>query len=238
MKNSRKSTFLPLLTTLIISFVGCVEHEKTENGKPTRVDEPKDVIVSFEDAEEFYDTYTTRRADVIRRYEDSLLKGGKETQAEANENESSTGRFVPTRFVEFDYKELNNYLKFIEQEAHDANVDITSLRIYLTNYPNKEKFKDGKAIKEPRRNSVMMVPTTAAGKKNVAFYTADDSEDQQRKAYILTDDLRRTEKFLGGKKKEEGSLSPAMLLEPFSPPMAPRAAQSLVGNEGGLRPPS
>lgn len=238
MKNSKKLSSLLLLTTAIICFVGCGEHKGPENGKPTRVEEPKDVIVSFEDAEEFYDTYTTRRADVIRKFEDSLRRGNKKMQTQKTTSAVESGQFVPTRYVEFNYKELNNYLKFIEQEAHDANVDITSLRIYLTNYPDKKKFKDGKSIKEPRRNSVMMVPTTSTGRENVAFYTADDSEDQQRKAYILTDDLRRTEKFLGGKKKEEGSLSPSMLLEPFSPPMPPQAAQSLVGNEGGLRPPS
>ena len=243
MKNSNYFSIKILSFLLLLCIInGCGE----QTGKITdeTVSEPKNMIVSLEDGKVFYDTYTQRRAKIIKRYEDSMDKRDQKGDTDGNNQEleestsaSMEGGFVPTRFIEFDYKDLKTYLKFIEQEADSAQVDISNLRIYLTNYPNEQEFPDGKTIKEPRRNSVMMVPTTSDGKKDFAFYTADDSEDGQRKAYLLTDELDDTGKYTGGKKKSEASIAPSIL--PVEAPAPPaQNQQSLYGNEGGLRPPS
>ncbi|PKA97176.1 hypothetical protein B0O79_0826 [Flavobacteriaceae bacterium MAR_2009_75] len=244
MKNSKPLIYTFLSFSLLcILTLSCTEQR--EDISKEEVKEPEGIIVSLKDGKEFYDTYSERRANLIRKYENSLnkrtiKKEGTDEPNQIQESESDTmvGDFVPTRYVEFDYEKLKSYIKFIEQEADGAEVSISNLRIYLTNYPNKDKFEDGKPIKEPRRNSVMMVPTTTNGKKDFAFYTADDSEDGQRKAYLLTEELQETGESTGGKQKTKASLAPGSFLKPAGPPPPPQNQQSLYGNEGGLRPPS
>ena len=244
MKNSQ----IIITKILSLSFIYCLLlgcNEQTKNLPEDKVDEPKGVIVSLKDGKELYDAYSDRRVNLIRSYEDSLGRRAKTGENQGNSSEmqesetnQSESNFVPTRYVEFNYAELKTYLKFIEQEAHGAEVSISNLRVYLTNYPNKDKFEDGKPITEPRRNSVMMVPTTTNGKKDFAFYTADDSEDGQRKAYLLTEELQDTGESTGGKQKTKASLAPDSFLKPAKPPLPPQNQQSLYGNEGGLHPPS
>ncbi|SHJ22046.1 hypothetical protein [Pseudozobellia thermophila] len=241
MKNSNQSAFkTPLVLFLFLTIMSC-NKEKRET---VRVEEPKKMIIPIDEAKELYDTYGKRRVGLIRNYEDSLNrpKGYDDRQQDGQKAQESSpeeaASFVPTRYVEFDFQELQNYMKFIEQEAGDAHVDITNLRVYLTNYPNKKEFKDGRKVKNPRRNSVMMVPTVKRGDKDFAFYTADDSKDGRRKAFLLNEDLEDTGEAVGGGEKEKASLIPTSMPKPLKAPLPAINQQSLYGNEGGLRPPS
>lgn len=244
MKNSKQfafKTFILLFLALTIS--SCGKHKKQ---KMARVEEPKEMIIPIEEAKELYDTYGMRRVGLIKSYEDSLNrpkgKGYDGGQADGQKAQAplpeSAASFVPTRYVEFNFEELRTYMKFIEQEASDANVDIANLRVYLTNYPDKETFKDGRKVKNPKRNSVMMVPTVKKGDKDFAFYTADDSEDGRRKAFLLNEDLEDTGEAVGGTQKEKASMLPTSAPTPLKAPLPAENQQSLYGNEGGLRPPS
>ncbi len=116
---------------------------------------PTDHIISVERAGEMYDAYSQRRVPVIQKYEDSIA--------------SDSSKFTPTRYVEYDLEIIKQYIAYIEHEAGQANVDINTLRFYLSNYPNSAKFNNGDAVKYPKRNSFFVVPTMEYEGKNVGF---------------------------------------------------------------------
>ncbi|SRX55265.1 hypothetical protein AEQU1_02287 [Aequorivita sp. CIP111184] len=116
---------------------------------------PKDHIISVERAGEMYDAYTQRRVPIIKKYEDSIALDG--------------SNFEPTRYAEYDLQTVKQYIAYIEHEAGQANVDIKTLRFYLSNYPNSDKFANGDVVKYPRKNSFFVVPTIAYEGKNVDF---------------------------------------------------------------------
>lgn len=117
---------------------------------------PKGHIISVERAQEMYDNYSKRRLPIIREYEDSL----KPTNPE---------KFSPTRYAEFDLSTIKQYIAYIEHESKRANVDVSTLRFYLTNYPNSDKFPNGDKIKYPRQNSILVLPTMDHNGENVGF---------------------------------------------------------------------
>lgn len=116
---------------------------------------PKDYIISVERAKEMFDAYSQRRVPIIQKYEDSIM--------------IDTAKFTPTRYAEYDLKTIKQYIAFIEHEAMRAKVDINTLRFYLSNYPNSDKFSNGDTVKYPRRNSLFVVPTMDYEGKNVGF---------------------------------------------------------------------
>lgn len=116
---------------------------------------PKDHIISEERAQEMFDAYSNRRVPIIQKYEDSI--------------KIDTAKFTPTRYAEYDLKTIKQYIAFIEHEAMQANVEINTLRFYLSNYPNSDKFPNGDTVKYPRRNSLFVVPTMDYEGKNVGF---------------------------------------------------------------------
>ncbi|MEH6764927.1 MAG: hypothetical protein V7655_10545 [Aequorivita antarctica] len=116
---------------------------------------PKDHIISVERAQEMFDAYSQRRVPIIKKYEDSIASDG--------------SKFEPTRYAEYDLKTIKQYIAYIEHEAMQANVDINTLRFYLSNYPNSDKFPNGDVVKYPRRNSFFVVPTMDYEGKNVGF---------------------------------------------------------------------
>lgn len=251
MKNTKNTWWkASVLIILLFGLSSSCNHED----KPVKtVDEPKEIIISTEQAKEMYDTYTIRRKGLIQDFENSLdnrdqydekdqqgqNQKGKEEKASIS---SGSEGFQVARYINYDYNDLKQYMAFIEQEAKKANVEISTLRFYLTNYPNKEKFDDGGKIKDPRRNTVIMVPSLNKGGKEYAFFTANDSEDGMRKAFLLTEELNEdgtshTEK--GQQEKEKASFLPTITLPNLiNAPIPPENKQSLYGNEGGLRPPS
>ncbi|QIE58168.1 hypothetical protein G5B37_00890 [Rasiella rasia] len=156
MKTLRKSIQFTAIALLAVSFlVGCEEHQT-----PPVNDDPPRELISVEQAKEMFDTYYERRVTLIRTYEEGV---------------DSTREFHPTRFGEYDYATVKQYMAFIESEAKLANVEIGGLRFYLTNYPNANEFNDGTAVKYPRQNSFVLVPTTVVDGKQRGFITRVNS---------------------------------------------------------------
>lgn len=134
--------------------------------------EPPKQIVTVEHAKDMYDAYSKHRVPIIEAYEDSVRR-----------NEA---KFDVARYVYYDYETIKQYLAYIEQEAAAADVKISKLRFYFSNYPDKEKFPDGRTILHPKQNSIMISPTLDKGDRDYLFYTTD-GEQGKRKAVLLDD---------------------------------------------------
>lgn len=149
----------PLLSLIFISSIFFSCQDTATHGTPPYEGPPKGHIISVERAGEMYDAYSQRRVTIIKKYEDSIAADG--------------SKFEPTRYAEYDLQTLKQYIAYIEHEATEANVDINTLRFYLSNYPNSDKFANGDAVKYPRKNSFFVVPTMAYEGKNVGFSITD-----------------------------------------------------------------
>lgn len=256
MRNAQKFVFrFAIGSILLFGMIGC----DGCNPPPdviVKADDVKEIIIPTEQAKELYDTYTERREGLIRNFEDAQDSLGQEDDtydqdpkgktknadrrkaAAQQRNAQQDGEgFQVVRYSFCDFESLKKYMAFIEQEADRANVDISTLRFYFANYPNKDKFDNGNPVKEPRRNTFVIVPTVNTGNQEFAFFTADDSEDGQRKAFLLTEELAENGKSYRGDSKEEASMVPNPLWHPMNAPMPAENQQSLAGNEFGLRPP-
>ena len=251
-KSSLKISIALILSTGSLSLVGC---EPTEPKAVITSKDVQDIIIPTEHAQELYKTYTERRVGLIRNYENAIDSVGQETESQTNDpkgqyrkdqirkaeaqkmQQADDTGFKPTRYAFYDYKSLKKYMAFIEQEAEKANVDISTLRFYFANYPNKGSFDNNRPITEPRRNTLVFIPTVNTGSQEFAFFTADDSDDGQRKAFLLNEELVENKQTFGGKARSEASFTFAPPLHSLSAPLPPQNAQSLAGNEFGLRPP-
>lgn len=100
------------------------------------------------------------------------------TLLELAENVTEEGDTIPsgdakykraTRAVALPYKQLKEYLKYIEQQADSAGVDIVDLRIYFGKYGKKAPHKDKKG-----KETVFLNPTAeftlADGTKDTVSY--------------------------------------------------------------------
>lgn len=156
MKTQTAQRFLLLICINLMLF-GC--QEPNTHTEPPYEGPPKDNIITVERAREMYDAYAQRRVPIIQKYEDSITADG--------------SKFTPTRYAEYDLATIKQYIAYIEHEAKEAKIDIQTLRFYLSNYPNSDKFPNGDAVKYPKRNSLFVVPTMAYEGKNVGFYLED-----------------------------------------------------------------
>ncbi len=150
MISKMRKHFILFLFSIFI-FSGCQEpmiHEPPYEGPPKQ-------IITVQRAKELYDTYTSRRLPIIQKYEDSI-------------SQDSVG-FNPSRYVEYDYETITQYIAFIEHEAKEANVEIAGMRFYFSNYPDSDKFPNGDVVKYPRKNTVFIVPTMNQNGKEVGF---------------------------------------------------------------------
>lgn len=121
---------------------------------PGPVTPPKEII-SVERAAEMYESYSARRVPIIKKYEDSITSDG--------------SLFKPTRFAEYDLETIKQYIAYVEYQAKQAEVDVKTLRFYLSNYPNSEKYANGDKVRYPRRNSFFILPTMEYNGDNVGF---------------------------------------------------------------------
>ncbi|WP_190809479.1 hypothetical protein [Flagellimonas sp. S3867] len=215
MKNT-KTAFAMLFGSLMLILGACKQVQKTDEPKeePKERVKPPEQIISLEESKSLYDNYSRKRVDLIQQFE-----------MEQNPDE----KFRPARFASYDYSTIKQYIDFIEQEAKDAHVDISSLRFYFGNYPDKEKFPDGKKVVHPRQNSIFIVPTIDVDGHNYGFYIGEDG-----KAKLIKDAVGQ--KGLGSTKKGEQKAY-ASFVPTFSSPSAPYAGQSLTLNRGSAGPP-
>ncbi len=173
MKKSKKVIFLFLFSAALI-FQSCGERTtEANNTKQAEVDPPRQII-SIEEAQGMYKNYTERRVPLIQKYEDSV-----------NMSQRDTSKFDVARYTYYDYKTIKQYLEYIEQEAAKAGVEISTLRFYYSNYPDKGTFPDGSEVVHPRQNSFFIQPTLQENGEEFGFYTEEGGEGGKKRAVLL-----------------------------------------------------
>ncbi|QQX76731.1 MULTISPECIES: hypothetical protein [Aequorivita] len=182
---------------------------------------PKDHIISVDRAQEMYDAYSQRRVPILQKYEDSIAADG--------------SKFTPTRYAEYDLKTIKQYIAYIEHEAKEANVEIQTLRFYLSNYPASDKFPNGDVVKFPKRNSFFVVPTMAYEGKNVGFYL-EDIDGVYTALPINRNGLRGKDE---NKMRDEpqGNVNEAGFFISAAPTLQGGGTTSIIFNEGNITPP-
>jgi len=212
MKHPVKIAGLFMASSLLL-LGACQEAPKkdapTEAVKKERVEPPKGII-SLGESKSLYDHYTRNRAGLIQEFE---------------QERDPEGKFEPARFTAFNFAEIRQYMDFIEQQAQGAGVDIASLRFYFANYPDNDKFPDGRTVVHPRQNSIFIVPTMEVDGQDYGFYIGTDG-----KAKLIKD-----AKAIGGVGRVQGKDSRAEA--GFVPSFSMYAEQSLNLNHGTSGPP-
>ncbi|MFS4456105.1 hypothetical protein [Maribacter sp. 2304DJ31-5] len=235
MKKS-KAFFIRILgISLFIGFINCKERSTDQHGKNNEVVAPAQII-PIAQAESFYDNYTKRRVKLIEKYEDSI--NNSKTHDQKNQMIDAVkpkDSFIAARYVSYDYKTIKQYMDYVEQEAKKANVDITSLRFYFSNYPNKEKFDNGDKIRHPRQNSIMISPALEKNGNEFLFYIANLA-GQQNEAVLLSDDFQDLDKGTGNTSSENKSAAYASFIPVIAKPVQHNKL-SLTMNRGNGFPP-
>jgi hypothetical protein len=218
MKNNRK-TAIAFLASILLLASSCQQGPKKDETDPEKPEKPREEqvsppsgIISLVESKSLYDNYTKHRLGMIQQYE-----------MERKPDE----KFVPARFSDFDYATIKQYIAFIEQEAKEAQVDISSLRIYFASYPDKDRFPDGDKVVHPRQNSIFIVPTMRVDSMDYGFYIGADG-----KAKLIKNAVGETGI---GYKSNQGERSQAG----FVPSLSSTAfdEQSLNLNHGSSGPP-
>jgi len=173
------------------------------------------MIIPVQEAEDMYHRYKTDHISVIEKV----------TNVDENKKAISPGdeKYVrATTSISFDYKELKNYLAFIEQEAKEANTDITALRVYFSKYANTQN--DG-------RSTVFLNPTMKYGGPGItddvsfAIHTKGKTKIAIPVAECFKVPLIETKSLTEDKTESETKA------------IITTGVQSLAGNRGGWRPP-
>lgn len=217
-----------LLLTVFVSVLGCQDRVQLQQKETeAAMVEPPKQIISLPQAQAMYRNYTERREPLIRRYEDSI-----------NIRRQDSAKFDVARYVHYDYATIKQYLAYIEQEARMAGVDISTLRFYISNYPDQATFEDGRPVKHPRQNSIMILPTLKQDGEDYGFYTMDNASGQ-RIPVLLTGQLQPyNPDGMGGMSQGSGKNYAGMLPNPLSSPnTAFQGGNSTILNEGTGAPP-
>lgn len=194
--------------------------------EPAMVEAPEQII-SVEQAQAMYKNYSERRSPMISRYEDSV-----------NISKKDTAQFNVARYVYYDYATIKRYLSYIEQEAKAAGVSISTLRFYLANYPDQQAFPDGRPVKHPRQNSIMMLPTLNQGGEEFGFYIGENGEGKPV-AMLLNGQLQPyNPEGMGSLGEGSPKAYAGMLPEPVSASNTGlQGGKSTILNEGNGAPP-
>lgn len=148
------------------------------------IDRPKGMIW-LDEAKKLCDNYENRRIPTIEKFE-----------AAQNNGEE---KFIPVQFVSFDWKTISTYVKYVEQEAKEANVAPDSLRIYLGNYGEKGR--------DPNRNTVFLLPAAQVGNAYGGFYIEENGQAKLIRDYWPKEGEDGNQ---GGGPKSKASLMPTM----------------------------
>jgi len=210
---------LLLLSCIYLMFFSC--QDPTTHTEPPYEGPPKDHIISVDRAQEMYDAYSQRRVPIIKKYEDSIAADG--------------SNFTPTRYAEYDLETIKQYIAYIEHEAKEAKVDIQTLRFYLSNYPDSDKFPNGDTVKYPKRNSFFVVPTMAYEGKNVGFYL-EEIDGVYTALPINRNGLRGKDKNQT-QDEPQGSVNEAGFFISTNSATLGSGTTSVILNDGGVAPP-
>jgi hypothetical protein len=210
---------LLLLSCINLMLFSC--QDPTTHTEPPYEGPPKDHIISVDRAQEMYDAYLQRRVPIIKRYEDSIAADG--------------SKFTPTRYAEYDLETIKQYIAYIEHEAKEANVDIKTLRFYLSNYPDSDKFPNGDTVKYPKRNSFFVVPTMAYEGQNVGFYL-EEIDGVYTALPINRNRLNKNDKNQT-QDEPQGSVNEAGFFSSTNSAAVGNGTTSVILNDGGVAPP-
>ena len=225
MKNLKRiCTKLCFGSLVVFGFMSC---EQKKEKSPVQEPEPREIkapkqIVSVAQAKTMYDSYGERRVALIEKYENDL---------------EPEKKFDVARFGYYDYNTIKEYMNYIEQEAKKANVEISSLRFYFSNYPDKKTFDDGREIKHPKQNSFFIIPAVKGeNDREYGFYIREE-DDGKNIPVLLTDNLEQKkegdmDRQQSGADKSEASFMPTAPPAPFYV-----TNKSLVLNEANMVPP-
>ncbi|HDZ06630.1 hypothetical protein LCGC14_0190540 [marine sediment metagenome] len=219
-----KTAFVLMLTALVSCNEPQKSNEPDKNDKPT-VEAPAQ-IVAIAQAKNMYDSYSKRRVPLIQHYEDSINKNNKDDKG-----------FDVGRYVYYDYKTIKQYLEYIEQEAAEADVEISTLRLYYSNYPDEVVFPNSKdSIKHPRQNSIMLSPTYNDGKRDYLFYIGQGAKGKQ--AVPLNNDFENIKGYsTHSTVNNKAYASFAPISNTTAEPISIQGQQSLTLNRGSGVPP-
>ncbi|WP_343485637.1 hypothetical protein [Allomuricauda sp. d1] len=209
MRTFKKMTYLAYGLSLLF-LVSCVEKEKKQDGAqedPPKMEEEEvktpDDIISLKEAKVLCENYEERRVEAITEYE--MQQNGSE-------------EFVPTQFIDFDFKTIRKYVRYIEREARKAGVKPDSLRIYLGNY--------GPDGQDPNRNTVFLLPTAKINGERGGFYIDGDGKAQLIRGYWPEDQKGSQE----DEPKSKASFLPSLNVSLYQ-------EKSLILNHGNGGPP-
>lgn len=156
---------LKLLLPLFLAglfIVSCGE-KPNDNGHDTETIPEPVHIISVEQAELLYSDYTENRVDLIENAQ-NVDENGKPIPED-------DPRYIPaTRALYVDYKELKKYLKYIDQQAGAADVNVKNLRIYIGKYPD-DSTPEEIGGKRPGSETVFLNPTTQFDFGEASFAT-------------------------------------------------------------------
>jgi len=226
----RKTNFIGypiviILTALITYF--CLKKTGSDPTNPPVVPTP-DEIITLQDAFQLYETYSKNRACIIDAYEgrvDSTLN-----TLCTSDRPRDLG-FVPSRSFELEKEFLEQYLAYIDYVTGDS-IPITGYRIFLGNYPNKDKLISGRPIPDPRRNTIFIAPTTFQNGSSRAFtFTKDQNNDGKPDLLFLQDTF---EKGIGNRNHAKAKANTASF---FSFSTMYDDEFSTIANEVGGHPP-
>ncbi len=215
MKNTKNLSAM-LVGSLLLSIGACKPPQKKDEpvGEPREQVKPPEQIISLEESRSLYDLYTVNRAEIIKQYE-----------IERHPDEE----FKPARFTSYDYSTIKQYMAFIEQEAEGAGVEVSSLRFYFGNYPDKKTFEDGEKVVHPRQDAVFIVPTINVDGQNYGFYIGEDGKAKLIKDAVGQKEMGSTQKT---SQKAYASFAPSITEAPLL-----YKSQSLTLNRGHSGPP-
>ncbi|MGB5229474.1 MAG: hypothetical protein WBN55_14505 [Eudoraea sp.] len=176
-KNAPFTLFLSF--TALLTLVSCGEQKAKDEVPEVKQEEIKapEQIVSVDQARSMYKSYSERRAPLIQNYEDAYDK----------RDSKMKDSFDVARYVYYDYKTIKDYLTYIEKVAAKANVEISTLRFYFSNYPNQAKFEDGSPVIHPRQNSVFILPASIVDNAQYGFYLEEQEDGTLVPAYLSWD---------------------------------------------------
>lgn len=225
MQNLKSTTAKAFLVSLLVFGLASCKPEKDKGTDPKAEDitvKAPAQIVTVAQAKSMYDAYGERRVGLIEKYENE---------------QNPDKKFDVARFGYYDYQTIKEYLAYIEQEAKKANVEISTLRFYFSNYPDQETFPDGRKIKHPRQNSFFIIPTIKnTDNEDYAFYIRE-GDDGKSLPMLLTDNLNPKKDGQLGQVESANRKSEASFIPSVSPAVLYASDRSLILNEGDMIPP-
>ncbi|MEK6154640.1 hypothetical protein WIW50_15335 [Flavobacteriaceae bacterium 3-367] len=232
MKNVKR-TLVRVFTVFVVVFglTGCGEKKDGGHGEEheTPTVEAPAQIVSVAQAKDTYNEYTKRRARLIEKYEDSI-----------NREKEIKDTFDIARYTFYDLKTIKQYIAYIEQEAKKADLEISTLRFYFSNYGDKTAFDSGREVKHPRQNSIFIMPTIKKDGKDFGFFIR--RTEGKAETVLLTYDLREYDpkgmgSTYGGDDKSYATFAPNIKWSNSAASPLFFDDESFILNEGNSAPP-